>query len=202
MEEDLVDGPGVGEWRPSVSDEADPGLVDEGLRERKKRLTRSMISGTATMMFVQRGFDNVKITESPPLAASRRKRSTTTSPPKNPWSSTAKTRSPRALNARSGPGPNELHPSKRPSHDREQVRQLVAYVRGANMSDMSPIRAFTEMVNDTPSLRAAQFDMTERLAQVVARAMATRAGVDPEDPSPKSRPTPCSGSGASTIAPP
>jgi len=28
------------------------------------------------------------------------------------------------------------------------------------------------MVNDTPSLRAAQFDMTERLAQVVARAMA------------------------------
>jgi len=61
-----------------------------------------MISGTATMMFVQRGFDNVKITEIAAACGVSEKTIYNYFPPKNPWSSTAKTRSPRALNARSG----------------------------------------------------------------------------------------------------
>ncbi len=39
-----------------------PPLV-EGLRERKKRLTRQLISDTATGMFLERGFDEVRVTE-------------------------------------------------------------------------------------------------------------------------------------------
>src|ERR1700722_15982991 len=39
---------------------ANPG---EGLRERKRRLTRQLISDAATTMFVTRGFDNVKVSE-------------------------------------------------------------------------------------------------------------------------------------------
>ncbi len=35
----------------------------EGLRERKKRLTRSLISDTATAMFLERGFDDVRVAE-------------------------------------------------------------------------------------------------------------------------------------------
>ena len=35
----------------------------EGLRERKKRLTRQLISDTATNMFLERGFDEVRISE-------------------------------------------------------------------------------------------------------------------------------------------
>ena len=36
---------------------------DEGLRERKKRLMRQLISDTATAMFLERGFDEVRVAE-------------------------------------------------------------------------------------------------------------------------------------------
>src|SRR5690349_15766217 len=36
---------------------------DEGLRERKRRLTRQLISDAATVMFATRGFDNVRVAE-------------------------------------------------------------------------------------------------------------------------------------------
>ena len=36
---------------------------DEGLRERKRRLTRQLISDAATVMFAIRGFDNVRVAE-------------------------------------------------------------------------------------------------------------------------------------------
>src|ERR1700688_2748014 len=35
----------------------------EGLRERKKRLMRQLLSDTATRMFLERGFDAVRVTE-------------------------------------------------------------------------------------------------------------------------------------------
>ncbi len=35
----------------------------EGLRERKKRLMRQQLSATATAMFVERGFDAVRVAE-------------------------------------------------------------------------------------------------------------------------------------------
>src|ERR1700722_2799935 len=37
--------------------------VSEGLRERKKRLMRQLISDTATEMFLARGFDEVRVSE-------------------------------------------------------------------------------------------------------------------------------------------
>ncbi len=36
---------------------------DEGLRERKKRLMRQQLSDTATQMFMDRGFNAVRVTE-------------------------------------------------------------------------------------------------------------------------------------------
>ena len=36
---------------------------DEGLRERKRRLTRQLISDAATVMFAIHGFDNVRVAE-------------------------------------------------------------------------------------------------------------------------------------------
>ena len=41
-----------------------PGALEaEGLRERKKRLMRQQLSDTATQMFLERGFDAVRVTE-------------------------------------------------------------------------------------------------------------------------------------------
>src|ERR1700722_10229142 len=47
------------DWTPAQL----PGLPDEGLRERKKRLMRQQLSDTATAMFLQRGFDGVRVAE-------------------------------------------------------------------------------------------------------------------------------------------
>ena len=41
----------------------DRGAEAEGLRERKKRLMRQQLSDTATQMFMERGFDAVRVTE-------------------------------------------------------------------------------------------------------------------------------------------
>jgi hypothetical protein len=51
--------------------------------------------------------------------------------------------------------------------------------------DFLMIRRFTELVQQTPALRAAQLEMTEKVVQVAAEAMAARAGVNPEDPEPQ-----------------
>jgi AcrR family transcriptional regulator len=51
--------------------------------------------------------------------------------------------------------------------------------------DPAVITRFVELVEGTPSLRAAQRDMSDRVAQVSAEAMAARAGMDPDDPEPQ-----------------
>src|SRR5579864_3108290 len=40
-----------------------PDTPGEGLRERKKRLMRQLLSDTATRMFLDRGFDEVRVSE-------------------------------------------------------------------------------------------------------------------------------------------
>src|SRR5438445_7090556 len=49
------------DWLPEPADADAP--PNNGLRERKKRLLRQQLSDAATEMFVERGFDNVRITE-------------------------------------------------------------------------------------------------------------------------------------------
>jgi AcrR family transcriptional regulator len=55
----------------------------------------------------------------------------------------------------------------------------------SEVPDMSLIHRFYELFERTPALRAAQGDMMERLTEVAAQAMASRAGVDPDDPEPQ-----------------
>ncbi len=52
---------GRGGVRRSAGDAQDDGTL--GLRERKKRLTRQRISGEATALFLERGFDEVAVAE-------------------------------------------------------------------------------------------------------------------------------------------
>src|SRR5580692_6816233 len=49
--------------RPDWTPQQVPGLSGEGLRERKKRLMRQQLSDTATAMFLDRGFDGVRVAE-------------------------------------------------------------------------------------------------------------------------------------------
>src|ERR1700683_978007 len=49
------------DWTPRTPGTA--AAEAEGLRERKKRLMRQQLSDTATQMFMDRGFDAVRVTE-------------------------------------------------------------------------------------------------------------------------------------------
>jgi AcrR family transcriptional regulator len=51
--------------------------------------------------------------------------------------------------------------------------------------DLDHVHRFMDLLEQTPSLRAAHRDMMDRLVEVAARAMAARAGVDPDDPEPQ-----------------
>jgi AcrR family transcriptional regulator len=55
----------------------------------------------------------------------------------------------------------------------------------ARAVDDAFLQRFANMIESTPSLRAAQRDMMDRLVQVAAEAMADRAGISPDDPEPQ-----------------
>lgn len=84
------------------------GPADEGLRERKKRLTREQISDVATLMFCERGFDNVRIAEIAAAVGVSEKTVYNYFRPRSRWSSTAPTSSRTSCGRRSAndpPGP-------------------------------------------------------------------------------------------------
>ena len=51
--------------------------------------------------------------------------------------------------------------------------------------DLTLIRRFSEMIQQTPALRAAQWEMLDRMVQIAAEGMAIRTGLDPDDPEPQ-----------------
>ncbi len=55
----------------------------EGLRERKKRLMRQQLSDTATQLFMERGFDAVRVAEVAQACGCRRRQSSITFPPRS-----------------------------------------------------------------------------------------------------------------------
>lgn len=162
--------------------------VSEGLRERKKRLMRQLISDTATEMFLERGFDEVRISEIAAACEISEKTIYNYFPTKE--SLLLDREEPTAESIRKALGPGAVHAS--PIDAAVAVLEAEIRLLYANLDpsltggeDLMMIRRFTELIDSTPSLRAAQRDMMDRLVQVAAESMATRAGVNPDDPEPQ-----------------
>jgi AcrR family transcriptional regulator len=175
-----------GQGSDALGRQAMGGLVpSEGLRERKKRLMRQLISDTATEMFVARGFDEVRVAEVAEACGVSEKTVYNYFPTKESLLLDMEEPMADGLRRVLGPGAEPQSP----------IDAVVALIEGelhgmfaglASLEiDLSMIRKFSDLVENTPSLRAAQRDMVDRLVQVVAEAMAARAGVDPEDPEPQ-----------------
>jgi AcrR family transcriptional regulator len=168
--------------------EGAPVLPGEGLRERKKRMMRQLISDTATAMFLERGFEEVRVAEVAAACDVSEKTVYNYFPTKE--SLVLDREEPMADDIRRvlGPGGAAVSPIQ------SAVELITAEVTqqfdhwGADPhqpTDLTMIRRFAEMLERTPPLRAAQRDMMDRLVDVAAESMAARAGVDPDDPEPQ-----------------
>ena len=163
------------------------GPPDEGLRERKKKLTRQLISDTATGMFLKDGFDAVRVIDVAAACGVAEKTVYNYFPTKEALildrfedmeAGIRRVFDPHATSS---------------SLVEEAVAVIVTEVetmfeewgRADHPPDPALIRRFAEMIDHTPALRAAQWEMLDRMAQVAAEGMAARAGADPDDPEPR-----------------
>lgn len=164
--------------------------AEEGLRERKKRLMRRQISDVATAMFFERGFDEVKVSEIAEACGISEKTVFNYFPTKEALLLDREDEMADQLRRVLGPGsawgsPVDAICSLLHENLTEVNAFFVPGTDGSGTDGRAGIERFIELVEQTPSLRAAQFDLMERLAQVAAVAMAARAGVNPDDPEPQ-----------------
>ncbi|HTZ86552.1 MAG TPA: TetR family transcriptional regulator [Solirubrobacteraceae bacterium] len=155
--------------------------ADEGLRERKKRLTRQRISDVATALFVVRGFEHVTVAEIARIVGVSEKTVFNYFPTKE---SLVFDRADEGIE-RLATALKEREPGESPtkamlralSSDPEELTELPDEIHM-----FMPL--FSEMVASTPSLRAAWLELHDRLVEVATRELAALADVDPRDPEP------------------
>lgn len=158
----------------------------EGLRERKKRETRQHISDVATRLFLDRGFDEVRVADVAAEAGVSEKTVYNYFDTKEQLLLDREPEMAAALRAAVGPGATHASPIVAMEHLlRQQLEESFARWAAEGPDSFAVFLRFTEMVETTPSLRAAQRDLMDRLVQVAATAMAERAGVDPLSPEPQ-----------------
>lgn len=152
---------------------------DEGLRERKKRRTRQLISDVATVVFLARGFDRVKVSEIAELVGVSEKTVYNYFPTKESL-----------VFDRSDETIERLVSALRERDPGESPTKAVLRALAEDMDDMEDLPdalyvllpRFNEMLAVTPSLRAARLDLQTRLVEVANEELAALADVDPRDP--------------------
>ena len=154
---------------------------EEGLRERKRRLTRQLISDAATTMFATRGFDNVKVSEIADRVGVSEKTVYNYFPTKESLVlDTADEAVERMAVALRDRRPDESLPDAVVRAIKEDMER---FDRAPDeLVEFMPL--FLGMIDSTPALRAAWLEMQDRLANVAREELAVQAGVDPRDPEP------------------
>ncbi len=158
----------------------------EGLRERKKRLMRQKLSDTATRMFMERGFDSVRVTEIAEACGVSEKTVFNYFPTKESLILDRLESTMAAL--KSGltqPGVEPTQAVLRILED--ELAALTSWL--AAQDDLAKasaaIRRFGILIQATPSLRAHQSDMLDQFTAVAAELLAARAGLTLDDPEPQ-----------------
>lgn len=160
----------------------------EGLRERKKRLMRELISDTATEMFLDRGFEAVTVAEIADACDISEKTVFNYFPTKESllFDEEDELTERTVLALRNLDDDGGIAASVT-----EAVLGLLEQSYSEWTTDRDPaasidvLRRFSELVESHPGLVAALQAMLERLTEAAAEALAERAGVDPEDPEPR-----------------
>lgn len=154
---------------------------DEGLRERKKRMTRQLISDTATWMFCERGFDRVRVAEVAAEAGVSEKTVFNYFPTKESLVFDREDDLMAGIRAAlTDRGPDE-----------SPTQAIVAFIERELThidqlgDEFQPLfLAFLRMTQETPALQAARQQIATRVVAVARDALAESVGVDPHDPEP------------------
>jgi AcrR family transcriptional regulator len=177
------------------------GGVGDGLRERKKRLMRQQLSDTATRMFLERGFDAVRVAEVADVCGVSEKTVFNYFPVKEALIMDRLEGTLAAL--RTGLGDRGRSPVEAVlailAGELGAMTGLLVEPRDAGAWDAGAgrgagaeaavrrqaIRRFGDLIRATPALRAYQADMMERSISVATGILAARAGLTPDDPEPQ-----------------
>jgi AcrR family transcriptional regulator len=155
---------------------------DEGLRERKRRLTRHLISDAATAMFASRGFDAVKVSE----IADR----------VNVSMKTLYNYFPTKESMVLDEADELIEGLVAALRDRQAGMSITDAFVGALRANMDGFdllddqlaayvaTTFAAMIKQTPALHAHWLEIQDRLARVAAEQLALQAGIEPTDPEP------------------
>ena len=155
------------------------------MRERQKKQTRHLISDTATGMFLKDGFGAVRVIDVAAACGVSEKTVYNHFPTKE--SLILDRFDDMEIDIRRVFGPDATSPVE------AAVEVIAARVEGmlgdwagpARPGGLTLIRRFSEMIQQTPALRAAQWEMLDRMARIAAEGIAIRAGLDPDDPEPQ-----------------
>jgi AcrR family transcriptional regulator len=158
----------------------------EGLRERKKRLMRQQLSDTATLMFMERGFDAFRVAEVAEACGVSEKTVFNYFPTKESLILDRLESTVAALRA------GLAEPGRSPTEAALRILdgELSAMTSWLASQDDparagADIRRFGALIQATPSLRAHQSAMMDQFTAVAAEILAERAGMSAADPEPQ-----------------
>jgi AcrR family transcriptional regulator len=146
----------------------------EGLRERKKRETRQRISDVATGMFLDRGFDSVRVSEVAEACGVSEKTVYNYFPTKESLLLDREEDIADALRAALGPNGTRTSPVDAfiDILDAELERYSEYWSEEGDADDfLEKMRRFADVVQETASLRSAYADMMTRLTRIAAEAI-------------------------------
>ena len=158
----------------------------EGLRERKKRLMRQQLSDTATQMFMEQGFDAVRVSEVAEACGVSEKTvfnyfSTKESLILDRLEATM-------ASLRTGlaePGVAPVEAALRILDDELSAMTSWLAAQDDPAQAGAAIQRFGALIQATPSLRAHQSDMMDQFVAVAADILAERAEMSSDDPEPQ-----------------
>jgi len=163
-----------------------PAASGEGLRERKKRLMRQQLSDTATRMFLDRGFDDVTVSQVAEACGVSEKTVFNYFPTKESLildrlETTVASLSTGLADAGVPPVAAALR-----ILDRE-LSGMTTWLAGQDdpAEAARGIRRFGDLIRATPSLRAYQSDMMDQFVGVATEILAARAGMSADNPEPQ-----------------
>jgi AcrR family transcriptional regulator len=157
-----------------------------GLRERKKRQMRQQLSDTATRMFMERGFGNVRVAEVAEACGVSEKTVFNYFPTKESLVLDRLEGTVAAL--RDGLADRRVRPAEAAlrilDHELTGLTSWLASQDDPGQA-AAEIRRFGDLIRAVPSLRAYQSDMMDQFVSVAAEILAARAGVSADDPEPQ-----------------